>query len=459
MVNVRKHFWFLVVFSTLIYFFGWMFFYKIGVNKLAIQSEDTLPAMFLPFSIVNEGTLYLDTFADNLIKAYPEPDDRSFEKGLIPFYLRKIEDHYLSAFQIITPLLVLPVYFLYTKLGLPVNFESATYLGHFSGGLIVAFSGAFLYLLLNKHFKISDRNAKLLSYIYLFGTINFALISQALWQHGTVELLLILTLWFLYEKRYFWMAFMLSLTVVARPTAIIVFPFLVLLFVEKSYENYKLNFSAIINFVLGSLPPVFFFFWYTNKYYIGLSNNGYSQQWYTGWMSKFPEGFIGLWLSPSKGILIYSPILIFSLIGLYFALRKGGVFKNFAFFIYGCIVFMHTLILGIWKHWYGGWSFGYRMASDIIPFLVLLIVPFITSGYFDKYKKYFMFLFYFSIAVQLFGLVFFDGIWHAAYDLGFRDTSWLWSIRDSEIAFNIRRMLVKFGVLDRACPHCLGIYE
>ncbi|MBW6441315.1 hypothetical protein K0B04_00175, partial [Patescibacteria group bacterium] len=64
---------------------------------------------------------------------------------------------------------------------------------------------------------------------------------------------------------------------------------------------------------------------------------------------------------------------------------------------------------------------------------------------------------YFSIFMQVMGIVFFDSIWHAAYDTGFRDTSWLWSIKDSELAFNIRRMMVKFKMLERACPQCLPL--
>jgi len=44
------------------------------------------------------------------------------------------------------------------------------------------------------------------------------------------------------------------------------------------------------------------------------------------------------------------------------------------------------------------------------------------------------------------GVIFYDGIWHAAYDDGFRETAWLWSLKDSEVAFNIRRVLVKFGL-------------
>ena len=124
--------------------------------------------------------------------------------------------------------------------------------------------------------------------------------------------------------------------------------------------------------------------------------------------------------------------------------------------MYGAVVLVHTIVLSKWKHWYGGWSFGYRMAADVIPFLVLLIIPFLKSHYFEKYKKLFQSLLVFSILVQIFGIIFFDGIWHAAYDRGFVDTGWLWSIKDSEVAFNIRRVLVKFGYLDKACPKCLS---
>jgi len=61
-----------------------------------------------------------------------------------------------------------------------------------------------------------------------------------------------------------------------------------------------------------------------------------------------------------------------------------------------------------------------------------------------------------SIAIQTSGLAFFDSIWHNAYDTGFKNTRWLWSIQDSEAAFNIRRLMVKIKILDKACDKCEG---
>ena len=288
----------------------------------------------------------------------------------------------------------------------------------------------------------------------------------------------ILSLLFLHQSflpskhRYFNLLlsfFFLGIAVLSRPTAVIFLPFLLFLVIEK-FANLKDTdikltslvelarnlISPTVTVVLGLLPSALFFYWYNKTYFYSIENQGYASQVLVGWLSRFPEGFLGLWLSPSKGIFIYSPIFLFSLIGLWLALRKGAWKNNLQYVIYASIVLIYTMLMGRWKHWYGGWSFGYRMASDVLPFLTLLMVPYIKSSLFERTKKWFYALFSISIGVQFIGLIFFDGIWHAAYDKGFRDTRWLWSIKDSEIVFYFRRVLVKVGVLKKACDVCLS---
>ena len=199
----------------------------------------------------------------------------------------------------------------------------------------------------------------------------------------------------------------------------------------------------MIPLVLGLLLNIAFFLWYNNKYYIGIQNQGYASQILESWISPFPEGFLGVWFSPSKGILVYSPIFILSFFGFFIAMKKSWK-ENAQFLTYFLIVIFHTLIISFWKHWYGGYSFGYRMSSDIIPYLTLLLVPFVESTWYEKIRFLFTILAVFSVLTQVFGIIFFDGIWHTIYDTGFRNTSWLWSIKDSEFMFNIRRIMVKF---------------
>ncbi|MFC1621892.1 hypothetical protein ACFL13_00700 [Patescibacteria group bacterium] len=447
-----RRFWFIVILSFAIYFLSWAVVYLSGLNSLPIQSEDTLPTVFLPVTIIKEKTIYADTYYKMIRDRYPHPDDKDFQKDLTPFYFQKVGVHYISAFPLITGFLALPIYFFPIIFGLSITWVNLIILSKISSALIAAAGGGVLYLLLKKHFKVSEKKAMLLTGVYLFGSINFALISQALWQHGTMQLMILLALWFLYERKWFLTGIFCILALLSRPPAIAFLPFFGLLVLLQ-----KETFKDLVNFGLGLVPPILFFVWYTSTYYLGIENNGYAGQFLTGWLSRFPEGFLGLWISPSKGILVYSPIFVFSLIGAYLAVRNRGwrLRENFIYVISLCIVVLHTMILGKWKHWYGGWGFGYRMAADIIPFLVILLVPFIRSEFFEKYKNWFFGLLIFSVLVQVFGMIFFDGIWHAAYDLGFENTSWLWSIRDSEFIFNIRRVLVKLGYLSRACPKCL----
>lgn len=498
---MRGRFFKIVLLSFLVYMLSWVVVYSLGINTLSIQSEDTIPAMITPLTLLKEKTIYLDTYVDMMIKKYPHPDDKDYVLHLTPFYLRKIDNHYVSAFPIIISFLILPLYLLPTALNIPITWELLAILSHVSASLTVSLSGGFLYLLIKKHLcttygntcdsksdkKYSDRIPILLTIVYLFATVNYAMLSQGIWQHGFLQLFVILGLYFLFNylkqktfKDIFLCGLFFGISLLIRPTSLLVLFFVFLIL----FLNFKFNLKPYLSFLLGIIPSVLFFLWYNAKYYVSITNQGYADQLFKGWLSPFPEGFLGVWLSPSKGILVYSPIFIFSLIGLYLALknlkreikelkknkekREMEILiksKEVYYVLFGIIVLVHTLIISFWKHWYGGWSFGYRMSSDIILFLVLLLIPYLESQNYSQAKKFvyintasmkiFFVALVISTLVQLSGIIFFDGIWHAAYDLGYENTSWLWSIKDSEVLFNIRRVLVKANLLDKACPKCL----
>jgi hypothetical protein len=447
-----KNFIQITLMAFLIYFGSWFSAYKFGINSLVIQSEDTLPALFQPITIIQKGSLYLDEYVPMMMQRYPHPDDKDYQKGLVPFYLRKVGSHYLSAFPIMTPILSVPVYFVALQLDKAITWEWLIIVSHISSALIVAISGGFLFLLLEKFFFLESKKSLLLTFVYLFATINFALISQALWQHGTLQLFLILYLYFMlnYQRQPtvtngLISGFFAGLILLSRPTGAISLG-VISLFVLVSSLSLSKKIKFILLFIFGVLPSILFFYYYNSTFYNDIQNQGYSNQIFKNWLSPFPISFIGVWLSPSKGILIYSPILLLGISGILLIRKSDNYYKRF---YYLCLlaIFMHTLIMSFWKHWYGGWSFGYRMSSDVIPLMVLLLAPVLNSEKFSHYRKVFTFLLVISVFVQIAGIVFFDGIWHAAYDKGFVHTQWLWSLNNSEAAFNIRRVLVKVHLL------------
>lgn len=431
----------IIFFLSFASFFGlWFLVYKLNLNSLQMQSEDIVPSVFTSISLVKENSLYLNNFYEMMTSKYPQPDDSS----RTPFYLKKVGTNYLSAFPVLGSVVSLPVYLIYLPFIQKVSWEDIYILSHLSGAFIVSLCVVFFYYLLRQVLKLNEKFTLLITLVYAFGTINLPLVSQGLWQHGVVQLFLILGLIYYFKKNYFLMGFFLGFGILARPTAVIVLVVLGLMILFKKEQLIK----KITLVFLGTLIPLLFFLFYNSIFYQDISNQGYASQIFDSWIGNFPESFFGIWFSPSKGILIYSPIIIFSLIAIYKGYKKEDYLK-----ISFWVILIHTLVLSKWKHWYGGYGFGYRMISDITPFLILPLV-FIVQNYYQKIKLWFFTVFGISLIIQFSGLIFYDSIWHNAYDRGFKDTSWLWSLENSEAAFNIRRILVKGGLLERACEKC-----
>jgi hypothetical protein len=424
-----------------------VFFYKLGINSLPLQSEDILPSVFTSISIVKTGSLYLNDYYEMMVSKYPQPDDPT----LTPFYLRKVGENYLTAFPLMSSIISLPVTFLYLSFYSNISWESIYFISHLSGAFIVALSGSLLFYIFYALLKTNLKKSLLLTFIFSFCTINLPLISQGLWQHGTVQLFFILAVIFYLKNNPFLLFLSLGFGVLSRPTSgigIVIFGiFLILNYKKKIFPDFDFKYWG--KSIIGILIPLLFFVFYNNFFYQSISNQGYASQLENSWSGNFPESLIGMFLSPSKGVLIYSPILILSFLGFYYGYKKHNLVK-----ISFWIVLVHCLLLSKWKHWYGGYGYGYRMVSDVIPFFIFPIW-FLLETHYEKIKKALFLLMGISFLIQFSGLIFFDSIWHNAFDTGFKNTSWLWSVENSEAFFNIRRVLVKLGFLDKACEVCL----
>jgi len=443
MLNYKNFYFQLIVIfflSFLLFFGSWFVLYKTNINSLPIQSEDIVPSVFTGIAIIKEGTIYLNGYYEMMIQKYPQPDDST----RTPFYLKKVGDNHLSAFPILSSIVALPVFFIYILIFKTISWEDIYLLSHLSGAFIVSLCAVFFFYLLKEVLKVSIKNSLIILLIYLFATVNFSLISQGLWQHGVVQMFSILGIIFYFKKNYFFMSLFLGFGILARPTALIILVVLgVFILINRDLSK-----KTILQVFFGVLIPFVFFIFYNQAFYKDISNQGYASQLFDSWTGNFPESFFGIWVSPSKGVLIYSPVIIFSLITIYFNFKKNEYLK-----ISFWVILLHTLVMSKWKHWYGGFGFGYRMISDIIPFLIIPLV-FFVEHYYKKLKLWFYLTLVVSVIIQVSGLVFYDSIWHNAYDKGFNNTSWLWSLENSEAVFNIRRVLVKVGYLDRACDKC-----
>lgn len=84
------------------------------------------------------------------------------------------------------------------------------------------------------------------------------------------------------------------------------------------------------------------------------------------------EGLFGF----RKGWLLYTPIMIFSMVGMVLLFKKH---KDFAWAISVVFIVYVYVVLSWWCWWYGG-SWGLRAIIDIYPFLAIAIAAFIEHN-------------------------------------------------------------------------------
>jgi hypothetical protein len=76
-------------------------------------------------------------------------------------------------------------------------------------------------------------------------------------------------------------------------------------------------------------------------------------------------------VSPARGLLIFAPLVLFSLVGLWLSRRNLNSLHALAVLTVG----LHLAVVSNTAIWWGGYSYGPRFMSDVLPFLFFLMVP------------------------------------------------------------------------------------
>jgi len=115
-------------------------------------------------------------------------------------------------------------------------------------------------------------------------------------------------------------------------------------------------------------------------------------------MPTFPNPYvmIRLLFYPYRGLFFYSPILLLSIPGLFFMLKK---YKAETILIILALV-LFLSIISMRRNWWGGYCFGNRYLLPVVPFLSLPLILIFTK--IDK--KIFFVLFFISIIINFLGL-------------------------------------------------------
>ncbi len=82
-----------------------------------------------------------------------------------------------------------------------------------------------------------------------------------------------------------------------------------------------------------------------------------------------PLGILGLFFSPNRGLLFYTPVAVVGLAGMGIAFRQAKARPLLATFSAAAIAY--ALVHCSFARWAGGWSFGPRYLIEILPVLAL----------------------------------------------------------------------------------------
>lgn len=403
------------------------------VNGRAIGAGDTLPARYLPWSLVRHQTFDLDRFP----LLHDEAARRTFPLlDGIPYYLRYGDGHYRSAYAPGPGVLALPVHVLPVLLGAPPDPVWAGGLEKLSAAIITALSVVVLYWALR---RLASRGWALgIALIYAFGSSSWSVSSQGLWQHGPSQLFLSILLYCLVrglrDERYLaYSGFAMSAATAMRSTDLL----LVLPVAAWVVSTHR---ALIPRFLVWAFPPLGALALY-NLATFGSPAGGGGNTTVPVWalFSQVPllEGLAGILVSPGRGLFVYSPIFLFSIAGCLAVWRRGP----WAFRMASLGLLLLVGVVGKWFLWWGGDSWGPRLLADATPILAFFLYP--LAGPLSRrplLKGLFVVLAVVSVGAHAVGAFLYDRRWDGLADID-RNPERLWSWPASPLAFHGREAL------------------
>ena len=286
-----------------------------------------------------------------------------------------------NRYPIGTSLLILPIVWLADRLLPPSDtpMAHAFAIAAIAGKVLAALSVALLFVLLVELTR-APWLALGLSLVFGFATVHLPIHAGGLFTHNAVIPLLLAAMLLVVRRDgrdAAWAAVPLALAFVTRPTcvpAVVVTSAWIARHHPAAFPRFAFLGGTIGVLFVGwslwlygtPLPPYYTSYDHTAPYVMSIG--------------RFVQGLVGHLVSPNRGVLVFTPILAFSLWGMARTLRSHGPHAAF-YRMVALIVVVHWVMISVMaRKWWAGWSFGPRHLVEMLPLLVLLLVPAIEAA-------------------------------------------------------------------------------
>jgi hypothetical protein len=361
---------FLLFFSTLLVY----------TSSKVYSGTDTIWSLYVASSILRQGNADLDEFSDLITD-----DD---------YRLARIGKHIYSVFPIGALILATPFVFAYdTLLNWTGGETFSDYLSQhapdgavfrfekFIASFITASSVVILFFIAIRYTDLA--RAVIVALAFGLATSAWSTTSRGLWQHGPSMLAISIALYLITRSRDWpdllpYAAIPLAFSFIIRPTNLI--PLLVF----SSYIFVLIRGRSIRYLICLLLILIPFFFY--NHAIDGSVLPLYYKPSRLALTPAFGEALLGTIISPSRGLFVFSPILFACFYGVYLFIKQSDPPKIWPFII--VILILHWVSISMFEHWYGGWSIGPRLFTDVLPLFAFLLIPVVNHlpGLFPNWR-------------------------------------------------------------------------
>jgi hypothetical protein len=230
--------------------------------------------------------------------------------------------------------------------------------GHVVAAVVEIFATLILWSILRRF--ATPRWSLTLVLLYFLATSVRTVASQALWQHSGVHLAVASALWLVLREeavplsRDLAAGVLLGLGAVVRQTAALV-----------TLGLHGFRPTRLVAMIFGAAIGLAPLLAYNDLAFGSPLEQGYGIKTFG---TPIQTGLYGLLFSPSRGLFVYTPYLVFALIALLRAWRwPGEVAGRFRGLF---LVWLATLVLyATYSEWWGGRVFGSRFLDDLAPVL------------------------------------------------------------------------------------------
>ena len=419
-------------------------------NGVAMPGGDSVASRYIPLSLLCEHDLDLNEMPLRVRQANGKISQPYF---LLPARNKK----QIPTLGPMPGIMATPVFFVAKIFSNRFSYERILALSKLAASILIALSVLLLYLAL---IPLTGRfGAASLALVYGLATSAWSMMSQALWQHTAAlpwltAAILVLIRGRKRDELIKWAGLFLGLAVVARPSNLVI----ALAFTAYVWLHHRKNFAAFIG--LAAIPAIaqasYNWFYFGSPLLFGQTVlNSFLHthaKIMTAWAcpncaswdtspKAVVTAFFGLLVSPSRGIFIFSPILLLGLWGLVASTRRHGDPLS----RWSAAVFFGVVLLHAFRHdWWGGWSFGYRFTMDTVPLLILGMAPLWNQLKTNRVLiSLTSVLLAFSLVVQVIGAFSYNLVgWNANPDVNSHPGR-LWSVTDSQLVYYLKNPTIR----------------